>query len=57
MATELLPVVDIRALSQPDLDALAAASAHALAPRTCPDADPLPLPTLSDGAAASACAA
>ncbi|AQK58094.1 Methyl-CpG-binding domain-containing protein 8 [Zea mays] len=42
MATELLPVVDLRVLSQPDLDALAAASAHALAPRTCPDADPLP---------------
>ncbi|XP_066330758.1 uncharacterized protein [Miscanthus floridulus] len=42
MATELLPVVDIGALSQPDLDALAAASAHALVPRTCPDADPLP---------------
>ncbi|ONM02588.1 Methyl-CpG-binding domain-containing protein 8 [Zea mays] len=42
MATELLPVVDLRALSQPDLDALAAASAHALAPRTCHEADPLP---------------
>ncbi|RLN04077.1 hypothetical protein C2845_PM13G20740 [Panicum miliaceum] len=44
MATELLPVVDLRALSQSDLDALAtaAASAHALAPRSCPDADPLP---------------
>ncbi|KAL6646056.1 hypothetical protein ACP70R_017664 [Stipagrostis hirtigluma subsp. patula] len=41
MATELLPVVDLRGLSQSDLDALAAASAHALAPRSCPDADPL----------------
>ncbi|XP_051207902.1 uncharacterized protein [Lolium perenne] len=42
MATELVPVVDLRALSQPDLDALAAASAHAVAPGTCPDAGPLP---------------
>ncbi|XP_062191658.1 uncharacterized protein LOC133895385 isoform X2 [Phragmites australis] len=42
MATEMLPVVDLRALSQSDLDALAAASAHAVAPRSCPDADPLP---------------
>ncbi|OEL31673.1 hypothetical protein BAE44_0007307 [Dichanthelium oligosanthes] len=42
MATELLPVVDLRALAQSDLDSLAAASAHALAPRSCPDADPLP---------------
>lgn len=44
METELVPVVDIRALSKSDLDALAAASAHALAlaPRSCPDADPLP---------------
>ncbi|TVU05461.1 hypothetical protein EJB05_48626, partial [Eragrostis curvula] len=42
MATELLPVVDLRALSQSDLDALAAASSHALAPGSCPDADPLP---------------
>ncbi|CAO2211302.1 unnamed protein product [Urochloa humidicola] len=42
MATELLPVVDIRTLSQSDLDAVAAASAHAVAPRSCPDADPLP---------------
>ncbi|XP_062195533.1 uncharacterized protein LOC133898804 [Phragmites australis] len=41
MATELLPVVDLRGLSQSDLDSLAAASAHALAPRSCPDADPL----------------
>ncbi|WVZ92412.1 hypothetical protein U9M48_038481 [Paspalum notatum var. saurae] len=42
MATELLPVVDLRSLSQSDLDALAAASTHALAPQSCPDADPLP---------------
>jgi hypothetical protein len=42
MAAELLPVVDLRALSQSDLDALAASSAHALAPRSCPAADPLP---------------
>jgi hypothetical protein len=42
MATEMLPVLDLRALSQSDLDALAAASAHALAPGSCPDADPLP---------------
>jgi hypothetical protein len=42
MATELVPVVDLRLLSQPDLDALAAASAHAVAPRSCPDAGPLP---------------
>ncbi|CAL5013103.1 unnamed protein product [Urochloa decumbens] len=42
MATELLPVVDLRTLSQSDLDAVAAASAHALAPRSFPDADPLP---------------
>ncbi|KAG2579474.1 hypothetical protein PVAP13_6NG287700 [Panicum virgatum] len=42
MATELLPVVDLRTLSLSDLDALAAASAHALAPGSCPDADPLP---------------
>ncbi|KAF0906314.1 hypothetical protein E2562_009684 [Oryza meyeriana var. granulata] len=41
METELLPVVDLRVLSQSDLDALAAASAHAVAPRSCPDADPL----------------
>ncbi|KAF8747761.1 hypothetical protein HU200_013169 [Digitaria exilis] len=42
MATELLPVVDLRACSQSDLDALAAASAYALPPPSCPDADPLP---------------
>jgi len=42
MATELLPVVDLRTLSLSDLDALAAASLHALAPGSCPDADPLP---------------
>uniref|UniRef100_A0ACD5ZXS6 Uncharacterized protein n=1 Tax=Avena sativa TaxID=4498 RepID=A0ACD5ZXS6_AVESA len=42
MATELVPVLDLRLLSQSDLDALAAASAHAVAPRSCPDADPLP---------------
>ncbi|CAL4999438.1 unnamed protein product [Urochloa decumbens] len=42
MATELLPVVDLRTLSQSDLDAVAAASVHALAPRSFPDADPLP---------------
>ncbi|KAM0899097.1 hypothetical protein ACQ4PT_021528 [Festuca glaucescens] len=42
MATELVPVVDLRVLSQSDLDALAAASAHAVAPGSCPDAGPLP---------------
>ncbi|XP_006659517.1 uncharacterized protein LOC102716893 [Oryza brachyantha] len=42
METELLPVVDLRVLSQSDLDALAAASAHAVSPRSCPDANPLP---------------
>ncbi|KAL5221421.1 hypothetical protein ABZP36_026134 [Zizania latifolia] len=42
METEVLPVVDLRVLSQSDLDALATASAHAVAPRSCPDADPLP---------------
>ncbi|GJN15898.1 hypothetical protein PR202_gb02843 [Eleusine coracana subsp. coracana] len=42
MATEQLPVVDLRALSMSDLDVLAASSAHALAPRSCPDEDPLP---------------
>ncbi|CAO2191850.1 unnamed protein product [Urochloa humidicola] len=42
MASELLPVVDLRTLSQSNLDALAASSAHAIAPRSCPDADPLP---------------
>ncbi|KAM3211024.1 hypothetical protein ACQJBY_064701 [Aegilops geniculata] len=42
MASEVLPVVDLRVLAQSDLDALAAASLHAVAPRSCPDADPLP---------------
>uniref|UniRef100_A0A0E0IDI9 C2H2-type domain-containing protein n=1 Tax=Oryza nivara TaxID=4536 RepID=A0A0E0IDI9_ORYNI len=43
METEVFPVVDLRVLSQSDLDALAAASAHAVAPGgSCPDADQLP---------------
>nr|XP_015650382.1 uncharacterized protein LOC4345880 isoform X3 [Oryza sativa Japonica Group] len=43
METEVFPVVDLRVLSQSDLEALAAASAHAVAPGgSCPDADQLP---------------
>ncbi|KQJ98738.1 hypothetical protein BRADI_3g38747v3 [Brachypodium distachyon] len=42
MATEMVPVVDLRVLSQSDLDALAVASAHAVAPGSSPDAEPLP---------------
>ncbi|KAI4973433.1 hypothetical protein ZWY2020_035694 [Hordeum vulgare] len=42
MASEMLPVVDLRVLAQSDLEALSAASLHAVAPRSCPDADPLP---------------
>ncbi|KAG8087337.1 hypothetical protein GUJ93_ZPchr0010g11277 [Zizania palustris] len=42
METEVLPVVDLCVLSKSDLDALAAASAHAVAPRSCLEADPLP---------------
>uniref|UniRef100_A0A0E0AWU6 C2H2-type domain-containing protein n=1 Tax=Oryza glumipatula TaxID=40148 RepID=A0A0E0AWU6_9ORYZ len=38
METEVFPVVDLRVLTQSDLDELAAASAHAVDPRSsCPD--------------------